>query len=159
MRSLLTKDIPPRAALVVVVLVLFASIVTGREDPRPAPPPDEDRPATRSQATEAVADIDVAKLKRPQKEEPIADLFAPRSESASSAAPTAPPLPFQYLGKFVDGDKTTVYVIRGGEHYSVEAGQTIEKQYRIDRITDTAVTFTYLPLGTRQVLAVPALMN
>ena len=47
--------------------------------------------------------------------------------------------------------------MRGADHYHVAPGQVIDRTYRVERVTETAVTFTYLPLGTRQVLAVPAL--
>jgi hypothetical protein len=68
-----------------------------------------------------------------------------------------PALPFSYLGKMVDGDKITVFVVRGEEHYSLAAGLVIDETYKVERVTDTAVTFVFLPRGTRQVLAVPAL--
>lgn len=169
MKSLLTRDIPPRAALAVVALVLFATVVTGREaySPPPVAAP-EARPVARAAAPEAVPDLDLEKLKRPRGEEAIANLFAPREVALPAASivgkggpaappvPTAPPLPFQYLGHVIDGDRLSVFLARGEDSYSVEAGQTIEGRYRVETITDTAVTFTYLPMGKRQVLAVPA---
>jgi hypothetical protein len=100
----------------------------------------------------------------------VPDLFAPRTPVSPPApevvntqppspppAPAAPPLPFTYLGQFIDGAKTEIFVARGAEHYSVEKGRTIEDQYRVEKITKTAVTFIYLPLGTRQNLAIPEL--
>ncbi len=167
MKSLLTRDISPRAALAVVALVLFATVVTGRE--AATPPPAEPRPAQReAAAAETVADLDLEKLKRPHnEEEAIANLFAPHEVALPAAAvvgkaapppvPTAPPLPFQYLGRVIDGDRTSVFLARGEDSYSAESGQTIDDRYRIEQITDTAVTFTYLPMGKRQVLAVPAI--
>lgn len=172
MKALLTKDIPRRAAFAVIALVLFASIVTGREAPGPpAVVTPADRPIPRSLQTEPAADLDLEKLKRPRKQETIADLFAPpkvapplaaapvveKAESAPPPAPVAPPLPFQYLGRIIDGDKIAVFLTRGDEHYSVETGQRIDNLYRVENVTDTAVILTYLPLGTRQVLPVPAL--
>lgn len=168
MRSLLTRDIPPRAALAVVALVLFATVVTGREayTPPPVATP-EARPVARTAAPEAAADLDLEKLKRPRSEEAIANLFAPREVALPAASvtgtggpppvPAAPPLPFQYLGRVIDGDRLSVFLARGQDSYSVEVGQTIDDRYRVERITDTAVTFTYLPMGKRQVLAVPAI--
>jgi hypothetical protein len=170
MKSLPAKDIPPQAAVAVVALVLFATVVTGREAP-PASAGAEIRPAAAARPADADTGLDLESIRRPKTEEVIANLFAPRDFSpalpassvpgkagaAPSSAPVAPPLPFQYLGKIVDGDQTSVFVIRGEEHYSVEPGQTIDKQYKVERVTETAITFTYLPLGTRQVLPVPAL--
>jgi len=122
--------------------------------------------AAPSATIEAAAELDLDKLKRPRKEEAIADLFAPARVALTTVvkpgagpppAPTAPPLPFTYLGKIIDGDRMTVFIARGDEHYLVEAGQTIAGQYRVEQVTAEAVAFTYLPLGTRQILAVPAL--
>jgi hypothetical protein len=163
---LLKRDIPPRAAAVVLALVLIASVVSGRE--RPEPPPavtPAARPAERATSAELVANLDLEKLNRAAKHGPITDLFAPANVSPSLPAssipgkvsPAAtPPLPFQYLGKLIDGDKTSIFLIRGEEHYSVEVGQTIDQLYRIERVTDAAVTFVYLPLGTRQILPLPS---
>lgn len=166
MTSFLRKDIPPRAALAVVALVLFASVVTGREKPQPAPvAPSVPGPAAPGASHVAAADLDLDKLTRTRKDEAITDLFAParvalgavvQPEAGPPPPPSAPPLPFKYLGKIIDGDRTTLFVARGDEHYFAEAGETIAGLYKVEQVTSTAVTFIYLPLGTRQVLAVPA---
>jgi hypothetical protein len=172
MTSLLTRDIPPRAALAVVALVLFASVVTGREAPQSsADVTEKPRPLVLASRAESAADLDLERLKRPPKEkEAIANLFAtpvvapPLTSSsvvggggpAAPAAPIAPPLPFKYLGKIIDGEKLAVFLARGDDNYSVEPGQTIDGQYRLEQVTDNAVTFIYLPMGTRQVLSVPS---
>lgn len=173
MTSLFTRDIPPRAALAVVALVLFASVVTGREAPHSAVAVTErPRPLAVGSPADSLADLDLERLRRPPKEEQvIANLFVTRAVApplpaqlvvggggpAAPAAPVAPPLPFRYLGKIIDGDKTAVFLARGDEHYSVETGQKIDNLYQVENVTDTAVTLTYLPLGTRQVVPVPAL--
>ena len=66
-------------------------------------------------------------------------------------------MPFTYLGQFIDGDRTEIFVALRDEHYSVERGKTLEGKYKVENITATAVTFVYLPLGTRQKLAIPVL--
>lgn len=164
MKSLLSRDIPPRAALAVVALVLFASVVTGREAPAPVAATAA-RPKAAGAAAESGAELDVEKLRRARKEETVVNLFAPaavappgvvKSESGPPPAPVAPPLPFTYLGKIVDGGSLTVFVARGDEHYIVEAGQAVAGQYKVEQVTADAVTFIYLPLSTRQLLALPA---
>lgn len=167
MTQLLKLKIPPRAALAAAALALIASLVSGREPAEIAPAP---RPAAERQApAESLAGIDIAKLNRAGQQEVVNDVLAARSlaapapaaaaapdASAAPPAPGAPPLPFQYLGKMIDGDRTLVFVGRGEEHYSVEPGLTIEKTYRVETVTDTAITFVFLPLGTRQSLPVVA---
>ena len=58
--------------------------------------------------------------------------------------------------KLQDGDKLSVFLTRGDENYSVEAGQMIDKTYRIEKVTEAAVVLTYLPLGVRQTLQIQA---
>jgi hypothetical protein len=164
MKALLTRKIQPRAALAVVALALLATVVSGREkrdlaaDPGAEPAARVTAPAS---ATAAPPDLDLERLKRPRTEDAIADLFAPAPEPAAAeaapAAPTTPPLPFRYVAKIIDGGETAVFLMNGNDHYNVRPGQVIDKTYKVERITETAVTFTYLPLGTRQVLSVPAL--
>lgn len=159
------KDIPPRAMLAVVALALLASVVSGREKRDLTPEPAAAAKASvQVAASDAAPDFDPGKLQRPTTDAAIADLFAPDTANAPPAGreepaprPSAPPLPFRYLGKIIDGDQTAVFLMRGDDHYNVAAGQVIDRTYRVDRITETAVTFTYLPLGTRQVLPVPPL--
>lgn len=165
------RDIPPRAALAVVALVLIASIVNGREQEPEAPPPA--RAARESAPTDTLANLDIDKLKRTAQPEAVTDVLAHRSllpaapaagsESGTGGAdgtpetPVAPPLPFTYLGRLIDGGNTTVFVARGQEHYTLEAGMKIDASYRVERIADGRVTFVYVPLGTRQTLVVPSL--
>lgn len=164
MKSLLTRKVSPRAALAVAALALLASVVSGREKRDLAPDP---APAARVAAAAAApaptVDFDPEKLARPRSQEPIADLFAPppsaapAAQAVAEAPPSAPPLPFRYIAKIIDGDRTAVFLMNGEDHYNVQPGQVIDKTYKVERVTETAVTFTYLPLGTRQVLPVPAL--
>lgn len=158
--NLLTRDIPPRAAAAVVALALVASVVAGREKPSQELI-EVQKPLQQKLGNEAELDVDKLRRQLPQPGE--ADPFAPRSFApapkvahAAPAKPTAPPLPFTYLGKVVDGGKTSIFVARGDENYSLEPGQTIGGTYRVDRITDSDVTFTYLPMKTRQTLRIPA---
>lgn len=159
MKTLLTRDIPTRAALAVISLALLATVVSGREKPDLAEEAAPARAAAPAAAPEAALELDPARLKRSRTDQAIADLFAappPAGEPASAqSAPraSAPPLPFQYVAKIIDGDGTKVYVMLGEDHYSVKPGLVIDRNYKVEKVTETAVTFTFLPLGTRQVLS------
>jgi Tfp pilus assembly protein PilP len=143
-------------ALVVAALALLASVVTGREKPT-AEIIEEKRPAKVQ-----VEDIDVSRLQRPETPLAAADPFAQRSFTASAeksvprenAKPSAPPLPFKYLGKAIEDGKLEVFLAMGEESYSVRAGQKIGADYRVDKVSEAAITFTYLPLKTQQTLEV-----
>lgn len=164
-------EVAPRTAVTVTVLaVLLASVVAGHENPQPAPAPAaiaQAQPPARARPTGA--ELDLERIKRSAKEETIPELFAPRGWEADSArraakprpgpppAPTAPPLPFSYLGKLIDGERTVVFLARGERTYSVEPGTQVDEIYRLEQARPAELTFTYLPLGTRQALAIPAL--
>jgi hypothetical protein len=155
----------------VIGLALIASVVVGRERPSATALEPAARIDTRLQASSRGAaqdlDLDLSKLARGAEEAkaegaPVADPFArrnfaPASQSAGAPAPSAaPPLPFTYLGKAIEDGKLEVFLSRGEQSYSVRAGQKIDGEYRIDKVTQSSVTFTYLPLKTRQTLDIPA---
>lgn len=93
-----------------------------------------------------------------------ADLFGvhswqpvpPPSRPAPAPRPTAPPLPFVYLGKMTEGGAVTVFLSQQGRPHIVKAGDTIERTYRVEAIADKAVTLTYLPLDIKQQLSIGA---
>ena len=167
-RDILKRNISKRpATAIALALVATASIVIGRE--RPSLEVVESSSA-RTQNTATAPEIDLDKLRRPGADAPHAaadapqnDPFAPRSfapkprpqrsAAAASAPKGAPPLPFTYIGWVSQDGKTEVYVLRGEELISIEAGQKIEPDYRVDSITEESIRFTYLPMKTRQVLA------
>lgn len=162
MTTILTRRIPPRAAVAVAVLTLLVSIVSGREKPEFAAASTDES----ARGTASAADLDPGKLKRPppQPAELVTDPFAapqpvatPANPQQAPAGPTVPALPFRYLGRAVEEGRTAVFLERGNENYSVAQGERAGHDYRVEQITEAAVTFTYLPLGARQTLVVPAL--
>ena len=48
--------------------------------------------------------------------------------------------------------KTEIFIARGDELISIEVGQKIDAQYRVDSITDERIAFTYLPTKKSQSL-------
>lgn len=145
----------------VALVGALASVVAGRERPT------LDLATPRAKAgsaasTAAIADLELEKLAARSEgmakpEKPV-DPFAPRSFSPLVAAapakpqkPVAPPLPFRYLGKMLEDGKLNVFLARGEESLSVHAGQKIG-EYRVDKVTESEIVFTYLPLKTKQSL-------
>jgi hypothetical protein len=89
------------------------------------------------------------------------DLFAVRSwtpppTAAAQEAPVAPPLPFTFLGKKLEGEIWEIYLARGDQTFIVKTGTTIDGTYRVDHIEPPELIMTYLPLGTSQTLAIGA---
>jgi hypothetical protein len=160
-----------RIAIPVALLALVASVVTGMERPSSAQTGIE-RPAERidTRVRPQESDIDLALLTRESGEaqadtphQPVRDPFAARSFSspqqqaaAAPVAPTAPPLPYRYIGKAIEDGKLSVFLARGDQSYSVRAGDKLDGDYRVAKVTQNAVTFVYLPMKTKQTLDIPA---
>lgn len=174
MRNPLSRDVPKAAAAVIVALALVAGVVTGREPARTSEVAAPARaPATLAPAP--VEEIDLKRLSRLRSDREVQDLFAPPASKVAPApvappssavaaaaapepppAPTAPPLPFSYLGRMTRGEQIIVYLLRNQELLVAEAGTALDDTYRLDSVSDTSVQFVYVPLGTKQSLAVPA---
>jgi len=170
MKLPLKKNLRTTLALGTVAVTLIATVVSGREKPGTdlvAAPAERAAAQLGAQGSvQEAADIDLDKLQRPKKEiSPAVELFTAadpqpaaageHGKSQARAVPPEPPLPFKYLGKVIDDGKLSVFLMAANAYYSVQQGETVIKQYRVDRITDAAVTFTYLPTGTQKVLPVP----
>lgn len=70
------------------------------------------------------------------------------------AAAGAPPLPFQFLGRFVDEGKTAYFLQMEGRNVVARVGEKIDDNYRLDGASGDALSFTYLPLNQQQSLVV-----
>jgi hypothetical protein len=156
--SFLSRPLPPRFSAAVIAAAL--GVVLLKAANKPADP--REMIAVHASIAPQKVDskaLDLEFANRIQMQESKSDPFAiptPPQEEVKQSAPVAPPLPFAYLGKVVDGGRTTVFVARGEENHALETGQTVAGTWRVERITDQAVTFTYLPLRQKQTLAIRA---
>jgi hypothetical protein len=64
--------------------------------------------------------------------------------------PSAPPVPFKYIGKLYGDDEYTVFLHLNGRNISAKTGDTIAQSYKIDEINPPLMTSTYLPLNIKQ---------
>ena len=133
--------------LSIVVLALLASVVAGRE-----------RPTITMMEPAAAQGFDLSKLERAAPgTAPAADPFAPKNfnpqqqQAAAPAKPEAPALPFRYLGKLIEDGKLSVFLANGEETVTAKSGERIA-DWRVDKVTESEVQFTYLPLKTKQSL-------
>ena len=163
-----------KSLLPLVALVLLAGVVTGGEKQLAAP--EVTPPANKSTAEPRLAlqELDLSKLRRQRAPREIQDVFAsppPPAPPAPAVAPPSPPvvvapqappapvapaLPFKYLGRLDSAERSLVYLLRNQEMLTGVTGEPLDKDYRLDRVTDSAVHLTYLPLGTAQTLSIPA---
>lgn len=72
------------------------------------------------------------------------------------AKPTAPPLPFQYLGKLDEDGEIRVFLNHQGRHLIARVGDVIADTYFVEEIAGGRMTFLYQPLKETQVLAIGA---
>lgn len=88
-----------------------------------------------------------------------ANLFASRSwqppppPPPKAAAPSAPALPFSYLGKVQEGGRITVFLAQGARTHVLKKGDTLPG-YKVDDITMAEIIFVYLPLNEKQKLMI-----
>jgi len=75
---------------------------------------------------------------------------APPPKALPPPVPTAPPLPFTYLGRYQDNAAPVIFLVRGDRILTVRAGDVIEGTYRVDGIVGSALNLTYLPLNIKQ---------
>ena len=89
-------------------------------------------------------------------EDPFTAMIKQRAKSKPepAPAPVAPPLQFKYLGKIIEGKVTRVFLSLADKNHVVGVGERIDSQYRVDRISDDTIEFTYMPLRIKQTLAI-----
>ena len=69
-------------------------------------------------------------------------------EETAPARPTTPPLPYTYAGRLVEHAQPIVFLQRGNHPLTVRSGEVIDGVWRLDAVTQTSLSFSYLPLGT-----------
>lgn len=67
--------------------------------------------------------------------------------------PSAPNLPFTFIGRMIDGDEVTLFLMNSSKSYSVRISDVLDGIYRVEKITDKGVVFTYLPMNIQQELS------
>jgi hypothetical protein len=68
--------------------------------------------------------------------------------------PVAPPLPYAFLGKKLEGDTWEVFLSRAEQTFIARTGQILENDWRVDKIAPPTLALTYLPLGLPQTLSI-----
>ena len=123
------------------------------------------RPAREAPApaatTEGVPELRLDRLGTRSPSTPAGDPFQARSWAPPPEPeamrpppppPQAPPLPFAYMGKMVDGTTTIVFLANEDRNFIARVGETLDGTYRVERIADNELVVTYLPLKIKQTL-------
>ena len=104
---------------------------------------------TRQEATETDGSINNTHLFVKQSWTP-----PPPVATAAEVKPTAPPLPYTYVGKHWKDNEWTVYLARDAVTLLVRKGDVIDDTYRIQLIESKTMELTYLPLKQLQILEI-----
>jgi hypothetical protein len=148
-------------------LTAFGMASTPGADGTVQPLRSEERPVTALLGDAAqTPHVELERLQQPQANKPIGNAFAttswyvpppppppPPAQPAPPLLPTAPPLPFTYLGRYVDAPMQLTILLKGDRMYTVKEGEVIEETYRVERVTPVAVELVYLPLNIKQTLS------
>jgi hypothetical protein len=79
----------------------------------------------------------------------------PPQAAAAPEIPTAPPLPFSYMGSYrPDGAQTVFFLTQKDRVYEVKIGDVLDDTYSVDALSGGQLMFTYKPLKVQQSLAV-----
>ena len=77
----------------------------------------------------------------------------PSAASLVPPKPTAPPLPYQFMGSYTRaGEPTVVFLTRGEVVLDVHIGDTLENTYSVDKLEGGQLYLTYKPLNIQQQL-------
>jgi len=83
-------------------------------------------------------------------------MIPPAADPPPAPVRTAPPLPYRYVGRWLeDGIAEKVLLARGEDGFSVAAGDTLDASYRVVEIKESEIVLLYVPMQIKQSLATP----
>lgn len=80
------------------------------------------------------------------------ELQSPAIEAPPPPPPTAPAMPFNYFGRYEDGSKRVVMLVKDGKIYTISEGVNLDNSYRVVKIEEGSIDIIYLPLGIMQTI-------
>jgi hypothetical protein len=151
------------AALALTVVAVAAT--GGNDDPdgaivQPGQAKNRHRHKDKEPASGLETNTSLERLDRQNLPESARDMFAVKSwyvapRPSKVAKPTAPPLPFVYLGKLAEkGEKTVVVLAKENHSYTVREGDILDSNYRVDEVREPLMVLTYLPLNIKQTIQI-----
>lgn len=110
-------------------------------------PPTVKKPNDENEPTREIKAIEAAKADPFSKPAPNPPPPQEVKAPPPPPAPQAPPLPYRHFGMVTGPDgKETVFLTQGSRLLTVRQGEVVDGQYRVDKISDEEIVFTYLPL-------------
>ena len=159
-------------AALVAGYVVFGPKDTDSVEPAHRPPSAATRPAHAAAASPSSVPVARALLMLAQRvveQSSAASLFAAHSwytppppppppppaaaVNTAPVAPSAPPLPFQFIGSYTpDGQAPVFFLTRADRVYDVHIGDTLDNTYSVDSFANGQLVLTYKPLNIQQQL-------
>jgi len=78
----------------------------------------------------------------------------PAAAKVPEGAPSAPPLPFKFIGMIVEDDRVSALVSFQGKDLTIRSGDQIDSNYRVEKVANGEIQFIYLPLQMQQTLSI-----
>lgn len=75
----------------------------------------------------------------------------PPPEPPPPPPPTAPPLPFQFLGRWQEGGEEVYFLAQGQQMLTLKRGEAVGP-WRLDETAPGRLVFTYVPMNERRTL-------
>lgn len=72
-------------------------------------------------------------------------------------APVAPTFPYQIIGSLLDGGSRQIFLAGPNRSLNARAGEVIDGQWRVDQVSATGMSLTWLPAQIKQQIAFRAL--
>jgi hypothetical protein len=116
---------------------------------------EHDAVATISEAQGGALPVPYSLPERPALGEPVAGLLfgaqswqpPARKVTAARVAPSAPPLPYRFVGRLVHDGKLQFFLSRDEGVIPITEGDMLDGTYRIESISGDRITLVYLPLN------------
>lgn len=81
---------------------------------------------------------------------------APAIPQLAQAAPSAPPLPFRFMGRYTEDGRPAVFLLQADQTWVAQEGEMVAGNYKVERIDSNSIHMRFLPLNVVQVLELAA---
>jgi len=78
----------------------------------------------------------------------------PIIKPVANKKPTAPPLPFTYIGKLMEGKEIKIFLMNGQALHIVSEGDKVGQDYQLTHVGDEQLSWLYLPLSIAQKMSI-----
>jgi hypothetical protein len=81
---------------------------------------------------------------------------APAMPQLGQVSPSAPPLPFKFMGRYTEDGRPAVFLLQADLTWVAQEGEMVAGNYKVERIDSNSIQMRFLPLNVVQVLELAA---